>query len=93
MVFISLRNFGYRMENPKRQRRQALIRAISEKGLEAVIRKLERITENARYTDQTLRDLEFCRTYGTVYNLAKHMDDLVFVDEAGIVQCECMKVE
>ena len=88
MVYISLRNFGYRMENPKRQRRIALLRAISEKGLEAVVRKLERVTANVRYTDQTLRDLAFCRTYEHVHNLAKYMDDLVFVDAS---DTECIE--
>ena len=63
MVYISLRLFGYRMDSSKKERRESLIKAINSKGIDNVIRRLERISSNVRYTEQTKRDIRFAYSY------------------------------
>jgi hypothetical protein len=63
MVYISLRLFGYRMDSSRKERRQALVKAIKSRGIDNVIRRLERISANARYTEQTKRDIRFAYLY------------------------------
>lgn len=60
MVFTSLRKYGYRMDEDKKSRRRCLKLAIKEKGIKTVLRRLDFLLINKRYTTQTQKDIEYC---------------------------------
>lgn len=57
---MSLRKYGYRMSEDKKSRRRCLKLAIKEKGIRAVLRRLDFLLVNTRYTKQTQKDIDYC---------------------------------
>jgi hypothetical protein len=76
MAYISLRLYGYRMADSRKERRKALVKAIEARGIDNVIRRLERIKSNARYSDQTRQDIRF----SYFYNLSNCTSNLCLND-------------
>lgn len=60
MKHISLRKYGYRMDESKKVRHRVLKAAIEECGIKRVVSRLEQLRINARYTKQTQRDINYC---------------------------------